>query len=155
MGGLLFIPALCGEVFWSAGILAALGKTWKRVFFSKLTTFYDKTYRLNNVAFLPFAMKIHLQENVEKLFFWAQTKSWENLTWINLEKNDGGLGFFVSYQNCFVFKIKFFQLGKQHYFYFDMTCDWYDAFSPPLGATLAVIINMQIDTAVILVSFLV
>ena len=25
MGGLLFIPALCGEVFWSAGILAALG----------------------------------------------------------------------------------------------------------------------------------
>ena len=27
MGGLLFIPALCGEVFWSAGILAALG-TW-------------------------------------------------------------------------------------------------------------------------------
>ena len=27
MGGLLFIPALCGEVFWSAGILAALGAT--------------------------------------------------------------------------------------------------------------------------------
>ena len=26
MGGLLFIPALCGEIFWSAGILAALGK---------------------------------------------------------------------------------------------------------------------------------
>ncbi len=26
MGGLLFVPALCGEVFWSAGILAALGK---------------------------------------------------------------------------------------------------------------------------------
>lgn len=25
MGGLLFLPALCGEVFWSAGILAALG----------------------------------------------------------------------------------------------------------------------------------
>ena len=25
MGGLLFIPALCGEVFWSAAILAALG----------------------------------------------------------------------------------------------------------------------------------
>merc|ERR1719394_1903445 len=24
MGGLLFLPALCGEVFWSAGILAAL-----------------------------------------------------------------------------------------------------------------------------------
>lgn len=27
MGGLLYIPALCGEVFWSAGILAALGAT--------------------------------------------------------------------------------------------------------------------------------
>lgn len=26
MGGLLFIPALLGEVFWSAAILAALGK---------------------------------------------------------------------------------------------------------------------------------
>ena len=28
MGGLLFIPALCGEVFWSAGILAALGENF-------------------------------------------------------------------------------------------------------------------------------
>lgn len=27
MGGLLFLPALCGEVFWAAGILAALGTT--------------------------------------------------------------------------------------------------------------------------------
>nr|XP_037276825.1 high-affinity choline transporter 1-like [Rhipicephalus microplus] len=27
MGGLLFLPALCGEVFWSAAILAALGAT--------------------------------------------------------------------------------------------------------------------------------
>ena len=26
MGGLLFLPALCGEVFWSAGIVAALGE---------------------------------------------------------------------------------------------------------------------------------
>jgi len=26
IGGLLFIPALCGEIFWSAAILAALGK---------------------------------------------------------------------------------------------------------------------------------
>ena len=25
MGGLLFLPALCGEVFWSAAILGALG----------------------------------------------------------------------------------------------------------------------------------
>ena len=28
MGGLLFLPALCGEVFWSAGILAALGNSY-------------------------------------------------------------------------------------------------------------------------------
>ena len=27
MGGLLFLPALCGEIFWSAAILAALGAT--------------------------------------------------------------------------------------------------------------------------------
>lgn len=27
MGGLLFLPALCGEVFWAAGILAALGES--------------------------------------------------------------------------------------------------------------------------------
>ncbi|XP_064479188.1 high-affinity choline transporter 1-like [Ornithodoros turicata] len=31
MGGLLFIPALCGEVFWSAAILAASGATVKVV----------------------------------------------------------------------------------------------------------------------------
>nr|CAD7418127.1 unnamed protein product [Timema cristinae] len=30
MGGLLFLPALCGEVFWAAGILAALGESWDR-----------------------------------------------------------------------------------------------------------------------------
>lgn len=27
MGGLLFLPALCGEVFWSAAILGALGES--------------------------------------------------------------------------------------------------------------------------------
>ncbi|XP_064458672.1 high-affinity choline transporter 1-like isoform X1 [Ornithodoros turicata] len=31
IGGLLFVPALCGEVFWSAAILAALGSTVKVV----------------------------------------------------------------------------------------------------------------------------
>ena len=32
MGGLLYIPALLGEVFWSAAILAALGEfsDWKK-----------------------------------------------------------------------------------------------------------------------------
>lgn len=32
MGGLLFLPALCGEVFWAAGILAALGRFHKSIF---------------------------------------------------------------------------------------------------------------------------
>ena len=31
MGGLLFLPALCGEVFWSAGILAALGESTRHI----------------------------------------------------------------------------------------------------------------------------
>ena len=31
-GGLLFVPALCGELFWSAAILAALGKKSKKHF---------------------------------------------------------------------------------------------------------------------------
>ena len=30
MGGLLFLPALCGEVFWSAAILGALGECSRR-----------------------------------------------------------------------------------------------------------------------------
>ena len=33
MGGLLFLPALCGEVFWSAGILAALGESHWAILF--------------------------------------------------------------------------------------------------------------------------
>jgi high affinity choline transporter 7 len=32
MGGLLFIPALLGEVFWSAAILSALGATISVIF---------------------------------------------------------------------------------------------------------------------------
>ena len=28
MGGLLYIPALSGDVFWSAAILSALGNVW-------------------------------------------------------------------------------------------------------------------------------
>lgn len=45
MGGLLFLPALCGEVFWAAGILAALGetavnKTEERVKISFNVTFF-------------------------------------------------------------------------------------------------------------------
>ena len=41
MGGLLFLPALCGEVFWSAGILAALGKQKKINFLKSIEVFYD------------------------------------------------------------------------------------------------------------------
>lgn len=38
MGGLLFIPALLGEVFWSAAILAALGATISVIFTDMSTT---------------------------------------------------------------------------------------------------------------------
>jgi len=36
MGGILYIPALLGELFWSAAILSALGKT---LFFMKHNLF--------------------------------------------------------------------------------------------------------------------
>lgn len=36
MGGLLFLPALCGEVFWAAGILAALGMNNSNLYFTFL-----------------------------------------------------------------------------------------------------------------------
>ena len=39
MGGLLFIPALCGEVFWSAGILAALGEFYTLNMIHLITSF--------------------------------------------------------------------------------------------------------------------
>jgi hypothetical protein len=46
MGGLLFLPALCGEVFWSAGILAALGERSNlentNLLQQKMTTLYLK-----------------------------------------------------------------------------------------------------------------
>jgi len=38
MGGLLFLPALCGEVFWSAGILSALGATLAVIIDMELNT---------------------------------------------------------------------------------------------------------------------
>lgn len=40
MGGLLFLPALCGEVFWAAGILAALGKFISNLIISSFCRFY-------------------------------------------------------------------------------------------------------------------
>jgi high affinity choline transporter 7 len=32
IGGLLFLPALCGEIFWSAAILSALGDASEKLF---------------------------------------------------------------------------------------------------------------------------
>lgn len=32
IGGLLFLPALCGEIFWSAAILSALGDALEKLF---------------------------------------------------------------------------------------------------------------------------
>jgi len=43
MGGMLFIPALCGEVFWSAATLSALGKKSAKI--SAGTIFIE--YQLN------------------------------------------------------------------------------------------------------------
>jgi len=42
MGGMLFIPALCGEVFWSAATLSALGNT--------ISVIVDMDFRISVVA---------------------------------------------------------------------------------------------------------
>ena len=34
IGGLLFLPALCGEIFWSASILSALGEPYEHRHFA-------------------------------------------------------------------------------------------------------------------------
>lgn len=47
MGGLLFLPALCGEVFWAAGILAALGKKSNNQFGETSVTLIDMNIRLD------------------------------------------------------------------------------------------------------------
>lgn len=41
MGGLLFLPALCGEVFWAAGILAALGE-FQVIFMDRLRGAFER-----------------------------------------------------------------------------------------------------------------
>lgn len=45
MCGLLFIPALMGEIFWSAAILAALGKSENFFSFSSTWIYFRITYR--------------------------------------------------------------------------------------------------------------
>lgn len=47
MGGLLFLPALCGEVFWAAGILAALGKKLNNECFETSVTLIDFNIHLD------------------------------------------------------------------------------------------------------------
>lgn len=42
MGGLLFLPALCGEVFWAAGILAALGKRYSHFMHARVYLYINK-----------------------------------------------------------------------------------------------------------------
>jgi len=60
MGGLLYIPALMGEVFWSAAILAALGKT--RASLLNLTTSNDE----NLVKIVPVDPKFFLLKGLFK-----------------------------------------------------------------------------------------
>ena len=53
MGGLLYIPALMGEVFWSAAILAALGNTRHCAIFHASNTFHvSNKYRVGRKSML-------------------------------------------------------------------------------------------------------
>ena len=46
MGGLLFLPALMGEIFWTAAILAALGKY--------ICTYIYQVIKINTVSRLKY-----------------------------------------------------------------------------------------------------
>lgn len=50
MGGLLFIPALMGEIFWSAAILSALGRCCQRCAYA-LEILFTVTHERFEVAF--------------------------------------------------------------------------------------------------------
>lgn len=50
MGGLLFIPALMGEIFWSAAILSALGRCCQTYAYA-LEILFTVTYERFEVAF--------------------------------------------------------------------------------------------------------
>ncbi len=102
MGGLLFLPALCGEVFWSAGILAALGEStsWD---FKKNKTFCGVISWIKNpLSSFP------VQAISFTVFFWEMST---------------------------IFPLPQNSMQRE---------------PPHPGATLAIIIKMNLDTAVIL-----
>jgi high affinity choline transporter 7 len=56
VGGLLFLPALCGEIFWSAAILSALGNAFSFFFFLNIG--------FQNVLILANVIRIHFHRHV-------------------------------------------------------------------------------------------
>lgn len=56
VGGLLFLPALCGEIFWSAAILSALGNAFSFFFFFNIG--------FQNVLILANVIRIHFHRHV-------------------------------------------------------------------------------------------
>lgn len=64
MGGLLFLPALCGEVFWAAGILAALGKLSKLT----LNAFQSKLQLICRLTGATLAVIIDMDHHTSVIF---------------------------------------------------------------------------------------
>lgn len=58
MGGLLFLPALCGEVFWAAGILAALGKFISNLIIPSFCRYYMFKYELKTIQVLHLLLSL-------------------------------------------------------------------------------------------------
>ncbi|XP_073978612.1 choline transporter [Rhodnius prolixus] len=112
MGGLLFLPALCGEVFWAAGILAALGATLSVIidmdhrtsviFSSCIAVFYTLFGGLYSVAYTDviqlFCIFIGLWMCVP--FAWANEHvkplSSQDVDWIGSVKSEE-YGFYLDY----------------------------------------------------------
>lgn len=57
MGGLLFIPALMGEIFWSAAILSALGKVTTECHLKKKNCVQTHHYSYTKVAVVQISMR--------------------------------------------------------------------------------------------------
>ena len=66
VGGLLFLPALFGEIFWSGAILSALGKETKKIHNNKSKT-KTRVYLQFQASFHPIALK-----RVGNIFFMLQ-----------------------------------------------------------------------------------
>ncbi|XP_046391877.1 high-affinity choline transporter 1 isoform X2 [Ischnura elegans] len=118
MGGLLFLPALCGEVFWAAGILAALGATLSVIIdmdhrhsvilSSCIAVFYTLFGGLYSVAYTDviqlFCIFIGLWMCIP--FAWANEKvgslSDQDVDWIgHVETSE--LGYYVDYGLLLIF----------------------------------------------------